>query len=184
MNDNTLHIDQRDLDRLGMNMEQFQRECFKEAKEGLKNLGQRIITNAQANLKRKKLVGKISTGYVKRSNTIASGALVNSGAVKEGSDNTIMAGFPMKYAYYVEYGRRPGGYPPFAEIYEWIRKKHIPVWDDKEARNIAFAIRHSIGENGTKPSPFLRPAYEKNKGLIERFVAKTVKKVLSKDYTK
>jgi hypothetical protein len=166
-----------------MNMEQFQREFFTEAKEGLKNLGQRIVANAQENLKKRKLVG-LSAGAVRRGNTIASGDLINSGRTAESDDNQILAGFPMNYAYYVEYGRRAGGYPPFAAIYQWIKDKKLPYADEKDLEQMAFAIRAKIGEKGTKPSPFLRPAYEKNKKSVDSFVAKAVKKVLTKDYTR
>lgn len=184
MQNDPIYIDPKSLDRLNMNFDRFQVEFFQEAKNGLANLGAKIVASAQSNLKKKKLVGKISTGSVKRSNSIASGALINSGSVKEMADLVIQAGFPMKYAYYVEFGRRAGGYPPFREIYEWVRKKHLPYWDDKEARSLAFAIRKTIGDKGTKPAPFLRPAFEKHKKGVEQFIAKAVRKVMNKDYAR
>jgi hypothetical protein len=141
----------------------------------LKNLGQRIIADAQTRLRRKR--------------NVATGLLINSGAVKEGGDNAILAGFPTVYAWYVEFGRRGKKhdvslkYPPFRFIYEWVRIRGLAA-DDKEARNVAFLIQRSIGENGSKPHPFLKPAFEKNKRLYEQVMRKGASKIMNKDYTK
>lgn len=169
MANNLIHIDQRDLDRLGMNMKQFENELLLVAKNALKNLGQRIISSAQSTLRRRK--------------NIATGLLINSGAVKEDGPVVIKAGFPTMYAYYVEFGRRSGKWPPFRFIYEWVRIRHFTK-DDEEARQIAFFIQRSIGKKGTKPHPFLKPAYEKNKPLLVAILKKAAAKVINKDYTK
>ena len=166
---NNIHIDERSLQRLNMNFDEFAKELQGVCKEALKNLGQRIISDAQTTLRRRK--------------NVASGLLINSGAVKEGRDNAILAGFPTLYAYYVEFGRRAGKWPPFRYIYEWVRVRHMAA-DDKEARSIAFLIQRSIGKKGTKPHPFLRPAYEKNKKLLNQILIKGAQKVMNKDYTR
>lgn len=164
---NLISVDQKSLDRLNMNFEQFARALQGVCKEALKNLGQRIISDAQKTLSRKK--------------NVATGMLINSGAVKEGADNAILAGFPTMYAYYVEYGRRAGKWPPFRFIYEWVRVRHFAA-DDKEARSVAFLIQRSIGKKGTRPHPFLRPAYEKNKRLLKEVLKKGAAKVMNRDY--
>lgn len=164
---NLISVDQKSLDRLNMNFEQFARELQGVCKEALKNLGQRIISDAQKTLSRKK--------------NVATGMLINSGAVKEGADNAILAGFPTIYAYYVEFGRRAGKWPPFRFIYEWVRVRHFAA-DDKEARSVAFLIQRSIGKKGTRPHPFLRPAYEKNKRILVQVLKKGAAKVMNKDY--
>lgn len=169
MNRNPIEIDQKSLQRLNMNFDQFARELNLVCKEALANLGQRIISQAQTNLR--------------RGRHVATSLLVNSGAVKEGADNTILAGFPTIYAYYLEFGRRAGKWPPFRFIYEWVRVRHMAA-DDKEARSIAFLIQRSIGTKGTKPHPFLKPAFEKNKRLYEQVMRKGASKILNKDYTK
>lgn len=166
---NDIHIDERSLQRLNMNFDEFARELQGVCKEALKNLGQRIISDAQTTLRRRK--------------NVATSLLINSGAVKEGRDNAILAGFPTIYAYYVEFGRRAGKWPPFRYIYEWVRVRHMAA-DDKEARSIAFLIQRSIGKKGTKPHPFLRPAYEKNKKLLNQILIKGAQKVMNKDYTR
>lgn len=169
MADNLIHIDQRDLKRLNINMEQFERELLLTAKESLKNLGQRIVSQAQSTLRRRKNIG--------------TGLLINSGAVKEDGPISIKAGFPTMYAYYVEFGRRAGKWPPFRMIYEWVRIKHFTA-DEKEARRVAFLIQKGIGKKGTKPHPFLRPAYEKNKPLLIAILKKAAAKVMNKDYSR
>lgn len=169
MSNNLIHIDQRDLVRLDMNMRQFERSLMLVSKKALSAVGLRIIAQAQAALRRMK--------------NIASGLLVNNGSVKEGADNSILAGFSTIYAYYVEFGRRAGKWPPFRAIYEWVRIKHF-AQDDKEAKKITFLIRRKIGKHGTKPHPFLKPAYEKNKHLIIAILRKSAAAVMNKDYTK
>lgn len=167
MND-PIQIDQKSLDKLNMSFEQFARELNLVCKEALKNLGQRIVSEAQTILRRKR--------------NVATGLLINSGAVKEGADNAILAGFPTIYAYYVEFGRKAGKWPPFRYIYEWVRVSHLSA-DDKEARSTAFLIQRSIGTKGTKPHPFLKPAFEKNKRLYEQVLRKGASKIFNKDYT-
>lgn len=61
-------------------MEQFERELLLTAREALKNLGQRIVSQAQSTLRRRKNIG--------------TGLLINSGAVKEDGPISIKAGFP------------------------------------------------------------------------------------------
>lgn len=166
---NLIHIDQKDLQRLNMNMAEFRRELQAVCKQALANIGARIIANAQTTLRRKQ--------------NVATGVLVNSGSVKEGRDNSIMAGFPTAYAYFVEFGRKAGKWPPFEAIYQWVRVTHLTS-DPNEEKSLAFLIQRSIGQNGTKPHPFLRPAYEKNKPLIINVLKKGAAKIFNKDYTR
>lgn len=178
MGKNLIHIEQSDLKRLDMNMREFEKELRVVCKEALANLGAKIVADAQTTLGKARPVGRGKTD-----NSIATSKLVNSGSVKESRSNEIKAGFTAKYAYWVEFGRRAGGKPPFNPIYEWIRAKHIAE-DDKEARSLAFAIRNSIGYYGTKPRPFLRPAYEKNKPSLVKVLKAGAAKIFNKDYSK
>lgn len=184
MNRNPIQVDQKSLQRLNMNFDEFARELHLVCKEALKHLGQDIITDAQTRLKR----GKKNV----------TSALITSGATKEAADGAILAGFSMIYAYYVEYGRRAGKMPPFRFIYEWVKQRHMVRPRKKEEREglskkadvemrqkqMAYAIQHSIGKKGTKPFPFLRPAFEKRKRTIEAVLKKGAAKVMNKDYTR
>lgn len=50
-----------------------------------------------------------------------------------------------------EYGRRPGGYPPFKKIYEWLQYKKygLSYTNDKQRRSLAWAISKKIQQRGT-----------------------------------
>jgi hypothetical protein len=192
-----IQVDRQSLQRLNMNMNQFNKELNKVCKEALKNLGQRIVSQAQRTLwsKHKSVTGTLQT----------------SGATKEAADGTILAGFSSIYAYYVEFGRKAGKYPPFRFIYEWVRQRHLTpapkkastyipfrfrpkrvkkvrqkhlTSGTKEEKSIAYLIQRKIGEVGTKPTPFLKPAFEKNKRLYESILKKGAEKIMNKDYTR
>jgi hypothetical protein len=175
MANNLIHIDQSDLNRLNMNMRDFERELMSVCKNALKNLGARIVAQAQDTLR--------------KNDNIYQSHLINSGRTAEAADGSILAGFPMKHAGAVEFGRRGKKqdaslkYPPYYFIRRWVDYRGLGA-DDKEAKSIAFAIRAKIGEEGSKPHPFLRPAYEKNKPLLVRVLMKGAAKVMNKDYTR
>ena len=65
------------------------------------------------------------------------------------------------YWKYVEYGRRPGKFPPVDKIREWIKVKPVlprPMANGKlpTENQLAFLISHSIAEKGIKPRPILK----------------------------
>lgn len=185
MNGN-ISIDQNSLKRLNMNFDEFKRELLVVCKEALKNLGARIVAKAQTNLKR----GKHT----------ATSFLINSGRTAEHADGSILAGFPTRYAYFVEFGRRAGKWPPFDEILQWVKIKRIATLHNREERkalgvtklqdyitetyNTAFLIQRSIGKKGTRPHPFLMPAFEENKRTYEAVIRKGARKIMNKDYTR
>lgn len=87
------------------------------------------------------------------------------------------------YAAYVEYGtgrsrqrgvvnefryKAPDPKPPFGPIYEWVVAKNIqPRSDEIETQTeLAVAIQESIGDNGTRPHPFMRPAWASTGGKV------------------
>lgn len=162
-------IDEKSLRELNANFDDFIRELNIVCKEALKNLGAKIVAAAQTNLR--------------KGRNVATGLLINSGRTAEHADGSILAGFPTMYAYYTEFGRRAGKWPPFQQILQWVRVRHMAA-DDDEAQDIAYAIQRSIGRKGTKPHPFLRPAFEKNKRLYEQVIRKGAAKVMNKDYTR
>jgi len=67
----------------------------------------------------------------------------------------------VKYALYVEQGRKPGRPPPSSALEAWVRTKISS--SAKEIKGIAFLIARKIGLEGTKPQPFLQPAAKKEK---------------------
>jgi HK97 gp10 family phage protein len=61
------------------------------------------------------------------------------------------------YGFHVEFGRKPGKMPPIDVIERWVRLK-LRVKDN--TRVAAFAIARKIAAVGTKPQPFMKPAFE------------------------
>ena len=164
-----MYIDPQSLRKLSVNFKAFSREVLAASVEGLKDFGLRIVAQAKANLK--------------ANDSIASGLLRNSGRAVVQPDNTVDAGFYAGYAYWVEYGRKSGGMPPVDVIYEWVRKKNAgkrsalksaAVFSGKSqdelAKSAAWAIAKSIKEKGTKPHPFLKPAYDQYRTQIAQYM--------------
>ena len=65
-----------------------------------------------------------------------------------------------EYARYVEYGRKPGKFPPVDKIKEWIRVRRIlptPLANGKlpTENQLAYLISRKISLKGTKPTHLL-----------------------------
>ena len=78
-----------------------------------------------------------------------------------GRDIVGKAGTKLEYARFVEEGRGPGKQPPVATIAGWASRHGIP-----EAS--AYLIARAIGRRGTRPRPYLKPAFDKNRAAIGR----------------
>lgn len=73
----------------------------------------------------------------------------------------VRIGTNVKYAPFVEFGTRPHT-PPIAPIKEWADRKGIA--------NVG-AVWAAIRKHGTKPHPFLRPAFaEKIVNLVKNIM--------------
>lgn len=91
---------------------------------------------------------------------------------------------------YVEYGRKPGKFPPPNRIKEWIRVKPIKPrsmtitrkWKTKSGEHsrrvtitpsveqLAFLIGRKIATKGIAPKPFFNPAVEDAKARFEEAI--------------
>ena len=110
---------------------------------------------------------------------IASGQLLNNiDVVWEGSfdegDLTLLVKME-DYWYYVNYGRKPGKWPPIAPIDKWVVSKRglRDVVRDQSGRfikrkSLVFLIRRSIGELGWKGTEFLQNAAANSQALISK----------------
>lgn len=67
----------------------------------------------------------------------------------------------IKYALYVEQGRKPGRMPPSSALEAWVRTKISS--SAKEIKSIAFLVARKIGLEGTRAQPFMLPAAKKEK---------------------
>lgn len=173
------YVDEKSLKNLRINMKVFQQEVLRASVEGLKSYGMRIVAKAQ--------------DLLKANGSIASGLLRNSGRTVVQPDNTVDAGFYAGYAYWVEYGRKSGGMPPVDVIYQWVKRKgrvknsalkSATVFtgksQDELARSAAWAIAKSIKRQGTKPHPFLKPAYDQYRTQIAQFMQTKINAVCDK----
>lgn len=132
-------------------------------KEALRIVALNILADAKENLK---------SGQM-----IATGALRNSGRVNVSKD--VEVEFRSNYAAWVEFGRKAGRMPPVKMLEEWVKKKGIAdSYTDsgrrrgrtqnfyKKVTQIAFLIARKIALRGTKPKPFLYPAFRANESKV------------------
>ena len=66
---------------------------------------------------------------------------------------TYIVGTPLRYAASVEFGSVPH-WAPIGPLKQWAKRK---LGDE----GAAYAVQKTIAKKGTKPQPFLRPAYKK-----------------------
>lgn len=91
----------------------------------------------------------VATGYLKRS------IAIRKQRRKASLRYDVIVECP--YAKYVEFGTYfYTAMPPVDKIKEWVKVKF--GLDDKEARDVAWAVAKKIFEEGTPPKPFLRKA--------------------------
>lgn len=133
------HIDDREIDKLIKNIKGWQTETRRRIIDELKVSGlviegdakRRIDANGTTNL------GRLKTSIGRKT--------MNGGL-------TQVVGSGLKYAPHVEFGTRPH-FPPLAPIKAWAKRK----LNNEKA---AWPVAKKISEKGTKPQPFLFPAYE------------------------
>lgn len=73
-------------------------------------------------------------------------------------DGSIVWAYDAPHALPVEYGSVPH-YPPIKPLLKWARR----VLGDESA---AYAVQQKIGEEGTQPQPYVRPAFREQKRHI------------------
>lgn len=174
-----MYIDEQSLRKLGLNIRLFKATVLRDALDGLKAFGLRILNQARTNL-----VNNGSIGSRER-------PLWKSGNVKANPDNTVDVGFYMRYAQYVEFGRPKGKQPPVEALYEWVKfKKRVNNPEPKKSKKAkaddfdaqawraAWALAIDIKNRGTKPHPYLKPAYELYRGKIDAYMQGVVNKTL------
>lgn len=87
-----------------------------------------------------------------------------------GANLTGRVGPSVRYGYWVEHGRKAGKPPPLDAIAGWARRHGIHP----------FVVARAIGRRGTRPRPFLVPAFEKHRARIERLFRDVGVKVVSR----
>lgn len=127
--------------------------------KGFEAAGMDIIAEAQRNLR--------------NNGSVVTGALRQSGHIQKTKDGIDVGFFDTTgknsgYAWFVEFGRRAGKFPPLDEIQQWAYKKLN--MDEKASRSVGFMIARKIARFGTKPHPFFQPAVEKIMPKLEEYV--------------
>jgi len=102
---------------------------------------------------------EIRQSYESR-NIKASGRFGNSLDVSVTDSKTNITGklTGSEYSYYVEYGRKPGKWPPRATIKQWIEDKNISL-KDISIDSLAFLIARKIGQKGTPGYGIINEAF-------------------------
>jgi len=85
------------------------------------------------------------------------------------------------YWYWVNYGRKPGRWPPIAPIDKWVVQKQgfRDVIRDQRGRfvsrkSLVFLIRRSIGQYGYQGTEFLDKAYANTAAIIKEQFGETM----------
>lgn len=125
------------------------------------------------------MVKTIGGTPVPASPKFASGTLYNSVNVRvdetpDGASLVLDFGAAANYAYYVEYGRKPGKFPPLRVIDRWVVQKGIGgIRDEKgkfmKRKSLVYLVRRSIAEHGIGGIHFIDNALEKS---MERIIEK------------
>ena len=154
----SVNIDVQSINELLRNLEKADKNVRRAAFEGMRKGAMAVINDAKSNLR--------------QNTSVVTGLLRASGKVQKVDDETMDMGFfdttnaGHGYAFYVEYGRRAGKFPPIDVIAEWVHKK-LRVKDERESRSIGFLIARTIARHGSTPHPFFMPAVKKNqRGIL------------------
>lgn len=126
---------------------------------------------------------------LKRDNKKASGDLIRSIQPLELRKSASRLEGSIKardYWKYVEYGRRPGKFPPVNKIEKWIKIKPVKPMPDKFGRTpsikqLAFLIARSIATNGIKPGKQFNEAFEWTWRLYEKRIEDAIQKDMDRN---
>lgn len=155
----------------------IQVENLEEFADRLRELGAGVTREVDRQLRKSamKVVSEAQQNIRKAPNANNTGAMSNSGKVRGKTGGLeYEAGFASQYAYYVEHGRKAGRMPPVKLLAEWAKKK-LRV-DDKRKMSVGYLVARKIARKGTRPNPFLKPAFDKVTKALGEDVARAVKK--------
>lgn len=152
---------------------------FKHTLKVLDDFGKEIITNYRSELE---------------ADNKANGELYRtlSYTVKQGTSGWVISVSLEEYWRYIEYGRKPGKFPPLSAIENWIKVKQIiphpmTLKSGKTVlpsiKQLSFLIARSISQKGIPAKPFFKNSFEaaKSKFLesIEQAITEDITEGLS-----
>lgn len=194
MTQDGLHIDEASLRNLKVNIEYFKGYVMGMAKDGLKRFGMRIVAKAKKTLKDN---GNIAQGLLRNSGrtvvqpdgTVDAGFYVGYAEfVEYGRASGKMPPMDVIYQWINRKNIEPKVQTVTSDENEEkrkeravqkrervIRKKRDKMSKDERAKwSLAYLIARHIGEYGTKPHPFLKPAYDEYRTQIGQFMQQTI----------
>lgn len=89
----------------------------------------------------------------------------------------VLTGQALAHAEAIEFGRKPGGFPPYKEntsLYRWVKLK-LGI-GGKMTKSVAFLIARKIAKYGFKKQPYLIPAYNSVRRDFEMKIKKLMRR--------
>lgn len=131
--------------------------------EGLQRLagrmgtaGQRLQTETQIAMQKSVLLIEGTARELAPRDTGRLGGSISSRITGRGATLLGEVGPSVKYGFWVERGRRPGKLPPIAAVAGWARRHGMSP----------FLVARAIGRRGTRPQPYMWPAWQRNETRI------------------
>lgn len=91
------------------------------------------------------------------------------------------------YSFYVEKGRRPGKWPPYKPIFEWVQRHYSRFSSfktkgsrgaQKDIKTAVFLVRRKIGRKGTKPRPYMEYTWMKIQRIADKYFDKALSNIV------
>ena len=150
---------------------------FKLRSVGKLKEGPRIIADAKSQAV--KVGGELLVTQIKKHTPVNFGLLKASIAfVARGGPGEGILASPLIYSSVMEYGRRPGTFPPPGPMQLWVRRQ-LGITNPKEIRSVAFLISRKIARTGIKGRKFFEQGIDRAlpravramRGIIERILS-------------
>jgi len=88
-----------------------------------------------------------------------------------------------EYSIFVEKGRRPGKFPPYKPLFEWVQR-HYRRFSGRgskgNARAITFLIQRKIARKGIKARPYMQWTWDKMQRRADKIFDKALDNVIKK----
>ena len=76
-------------------------------------------------------------------------------------------------------GQASGKFAPIENIIDWVKLVGIqPTEPDMDQVDVAWLINRKIATTGTKPQPYMQPAYDENREKTERRISQAIDRAL------
>ena len=179
MNDVVVELDMRSYEDCRKRIRSFDKVIRGAAMRGIKSSAVNVLADSQRN--------------IKAHDSIATAQLINSGKTKSSMPGQYVdVIYNVIQAYYVEFGRKAGKFPPIDIIRQWVDKRGLSdifSWKTRKrsrrgkayenrANAAAFLIARKISRSGTSAKPFLHPALRSNEtktlSLVKQEIDKTI----------